>query len=580
MADVSFQRAAQLRALQATGDAPLDVLVIGGGITGAGVALDAASRGLRVAVIDARDFASGTSSRSSKLIHGGLRYLESRDFALVVEGLRERATLLRNAPHLVHPLRFAIPLYDSTPLTADRAMRYVPVELQRRAFRLGLIVYDLLGSWRLGRHREVSPDSIIALLPSLSASGLQGGFVYSDAQTDDARLVLSLIRTAALDHHAITVNYIRATSLTHDDSGRVSGVVAADMLDDSKSFNIHAAVVVNATGVWAEGLRSDSTRPTTITPAKGVHLTLKRADLPVDCAAVLTVPEDGRHIFVIPDGDYVYVGTTDTPYEGDLDEPSVTQDDLHYVLGVLNAWSARHYTEADVTGLWSGVRPLVTRRANSDPTKSTADLSRRHAVEKDEDCLISVYGGKLTAYRSMAADTMAVVIDELRNRQQRARPADRLQLSRRSSTRSLRLRGAVGMEGLSGPDVARALGIAPETLRHLVSRYGSEARVLLAMIKRQPELAAQTDPDLPYLDGEFIYAARYEMCTSIADALTRRTRAILLNTGASVRCAPRVAQLLAAELKWTETQVADQLTAYFELATQLWSGVVPQVDFR
>jgi glycerol-3-phosphate dehydrogenase len=578
VSNVTFSRPEQLAALRDTSCAPFDVLVVGGGATGAGVALDAASRGLRVALVDARDWAAGTSSRSSKLVHGGLRYLESRDFGLVLEGLRERARLLHNAPHLVRPLRFAVPLYDATPLTADRAMRYAPVEVQRRAFRIGLALYDLLGSWRLGRHKAVDASELRQLLPALTSDGLQGGFVYSDAQADDARLVLGLVRTAVLDHHTVACSYVRAIALVHDDQQRVCGVTAIDAAaTDAQPFVIRASVVVNATGVWAQTLRDKTKLQNTIAPAKGIHITLRRDDLPAQCAAVLTVPEDGRHVFVIPDGDYVYVGTTDTPYVGDLDEPSIQSDEVEYLLSVVNAWSERQYTADDVTGVWSGVRPLVVPitklDANGNPL-ATADLSRRHVVERDDDGLISVYGGKLTSYRAMAADTLGVVIDSLREMQAHARPADRLQLSRRSRTKRLPLRGAVGTDGLTGHDVARALGITPQVLGHLVARYGGEARVLLAMIGKDPQLAQQTHAELPYQDAEFVYAARYEMCATLCDALEHRTRAVLLNTQAARDAAPHVAKLLASELGWSQTRINAELAMFNERVDTLWSHVV------
>lgn len=497
------------------------MLVVGGGITGAGVALDAASRGLRTALVEAADFASGTSSRSSKLVHGGLRYVRQGDLRLVVEALAERRRLLGNAPHLVSLLPFLVPLFGRRG-AIDRAVA--------RAYGTALWVYDLAGGWRIGRrHRRVSRAQALAWMPTLDPEKLAAGFLYYDAQADDARLTLAIVRTAVVDFGAVAVNHAPVTAIRHDHAGRVSGALLAD------GTEVFARVVVNATGVWADEVRrlDDPGAVPRLRPAKGIHLTVPWERVRCQVAAVVPVPGDRRSLFVVPWGNRAYVGTTDTDYDGPLTEPHVDPEDVAYVLGGLNAWLRHPLGPEDVVGTWAGLRPLV----RSGGSLRTADLSRRHTVERAPTGLITVTGGKLTTYRRMAADAVDAVCAVLGVR-------------RRSRTAALRLRGARGGTTSQDRDAGGALGVDPGIADHLLHRYGDEAAAVGALLRERPELAAPLVPGLPYLRAEAVWAVRAEMATSLDDVLSRRTRALLLDDRATAAAAPEVAALLAPELGW------------------------------
>ncbi|MCU1451060.1 MAG: glycerol-3-phosphate dehydrogenase, partial [Acidimicrobiales bacterium] len=324
---MKFERDAALARLA---DETFDVLVIGGGITGAGVALDAASRGLHTALVERRDFASGTSSKSSKMVHGGLRYLNQRDYRLVYEALRERQRLLHNAPHLVKPLPFLIPLYGGKTIA--------------KALNSALWMYDLTGGLRIGkRHHRISPDDTIGHMPTLRREGLAAGFEYYDAQADDARLTLSIVRTAVLDHGAVAANYAGVTDLLKDGSGRLTGARVGDL-------DVHAKVVVNATGIWADQVRGldEGHNPGMLRPAKGIHLSVPWDKVRCDIAVVIPVLKDKRSIFVVPWGNRVYVGTTDTDYDGSLDLPVCTPDDVRYLLDAVNRFLTEPLSADDV----------------------------------------------------------------------------------------------------------------------------------------------------------------------------------------------------------------------------------------
>ena len=522
------------RALTRLADETFDVVVVGGGITGAGVALDAAARGLRVALVEKGDFASGTSSKSSKLVHGGLRYLQQREIRLVYEALAERQRLLRNAPHLVRVLPFLIPLLGKDG-TVNRTIA--------RAMSTALWMYDATGGARIGKlHERISVDESRAHMPTLRADRLVAGFLYYDAQTDDARLTLTILRTAVLDHDAVAANYAPVADLVRDPGGRVTGVRLRDGLE------VRGAAVVNATGVWADELltREERTHAASIRPAKGIHLTVPWSKVRNDIAVVVPVPRDRRSIFVVPWGDRVYIGTTDTDYDGPLDDPQCTTADVAYLLRALNGAIDQPIDEADVLGTWAGLRPLVA----SATSERTADLSRRHRVTRSADGLITVTGGKLTTYRKMAADTVDDVVHDIGHG------------ARRSSTRKIALRGAAGTEELRRPDAAGRLGADAAVLEHLAGRYGGEARTLLAMVQGDPSLGAPLVPGLPYLCAEAVYAARYEMARTLDDVLSRRTRARLLARDASARVAGDVARLVAPELGWDDAEVERQARDY------------------
>jgi glycerol-3-phosphate dehydrogenase len=525
-------------ALARLADEEFDLLVIGGGITGAGVALDAAARGLRTALVERDDFASGTSSKSSKLVHGGLRYLQQREFALVYENLAERQHLLDNAPHLVHPLAFLIPLFGKEGVVNKTVARL---------YSNALWLYDLTGGLRIGKlHKRVTRDEALAHVPTLDTSRLVAGFLYYDAQTDDARLTLTIARTAAVDFGAVMANHTSVTELLKDGSGRVAGA----RLDNG--VQVRARATVNAAGVWSDDVRAldEGRHPQSLRPAKGIHVTVPWSKVRCDIAAVVPVRGDARSIFLIPWNDRVYIGTTDTDYDGPLDDPTCTPADIDYLLDAVNAALVEPLSRRDVLGTWAGLRPLV-RDAKSE---KTADLSRRHAVGRSASGVITVTGGKLTTYRRMAADAVDAAVATLSK-------GHRIHL-RHSPTKHLPLHGANGSAALLAPGVAARLGATDALLHHLVGRYGTDARTLLAMLRAQPALAEPLVPTLSYLKAEALYAARYEMATTVDDVLSRRTRARLLARDASAAAALDVARLLAPELGWSEAEAAAQAEAY------------------
>jgi len=546
-----FDRAAMLDRLAAE---TFDILVIGGGITGVGVALDAASRGLRTALVEAEDFASGTSSKSSKLVHGGLRYLQQGDIRLVYEALHERQRLRHNAPHLVKLLPFMIPILTKDGLIPRRVAR---------ALGWAMWMYDLTGGFRIGKlHRRLKPDVAYTHLPTMPRDRLAGGYLYYDATTDDARLVLSLARTAA-QHGAALANRCPVVALRKDAAGQVVGA----RVDTGRStIDVSAKVVVNATGVWSDAVRQleDGVDPDSIRPAKGIHITVPWAKVRNDIAVVIPVPGDKRSLFVVPAGpradgtfDHAYVGTTDTDYDGPLEDPACTRDDIEYVLRALNATVTTSVTADDITGVWVGLRPLV----KSAPSGRTADLSRRHRVTIGPAGVIGITGGKLTTYREMAEDT----VDEV---------GTRLGHKARCRTKRLRLIGAHGFRD--------APAGTPQA--HLGNRYGTLAPDIEQLVAENPSLGAPLVPGLAYLRAEAVYAARHEMAITLTDVLARRTRAHLFDRPATLAAAADVAALLAPELAWDDDEVARQVAAYEALVAKETTdateadGAVPTVS--
>jgi glycerol-3-phosphate dehydrogenase len=521
----AFDRATALGRLA---DEEFDVLVVGGGITGAGCALDAVSRGLRTALVERDDFASGTSSKSSKLVHGGIRYLQQREIRLVYENLRERQLALENAPHLVRVLPFLIPILTRDGLIDRRIAR---------AMGGAMWMYDLTGGIRIRkRHERISADEALVHMPTLRRANIASAYIYYDCRTDDARLTLAIARTAAA-HGAVVANYARVGGLLKDSGGSVRG---ARVEVDGSEIDVRARVVVNATGVWSDSLRTmdEGTHPESIRPAKGIHITVPWAKVRNDIAAIVPVPKDKRSVFVIPWGDTTYVGTTDTDYDGPLDDPQCTSDDVEYLLKALNFAIEQPVGRADVIGTWAGLRPLL-RTASSE---RTADLSRRHGVRVSPTGLVTINGGKLTTYRRMAADTM---------------DAAGKVLGRRSRSRTKHLR-IVGGEGFEEP----ADAVEPSLHEHLARRYGTEAGAVLDLAQADPELADALVPGLPYLMAEAVHAVRHEMARTLDDVLSRRTRARLLARDASAAAADAIAAALARELGWDAAETARQVDAY------------------
>jgi glycerol-3-phosphate dehydrogenase len=540
----AFDRADALRRL---GDTHFDVLVIGGGVTGAGTALDAASRGLRTALVERFDFASGTSSKSSKMVHGGLRYLQQGDVRLVYEALAERQRLRKNAPHLVKVLPFLLPVFGKGGV--------IPRKLSR-ALGSAMWMYDLTGGARIGKlHKRISADEALAHMPTLPRDRLAASYLYYDARADDARLTLTLARTAAIDFGAAVVNRTKVVAIRKDAAGRANGatVEAEDEHGTTTTIEVTADAVVNAGGVWSDDLRAldEGANPASIRPAKGIHITVPWAKIRNDIAVVVPVPKDRRSVFVVPWGDFTYIGTTDTDYDGPLDDPQCTADDVDYLLGAVNHAIVGELTTDDVLGTWAGLRPLV-RDAGSE---RTADLSRRHKVTPSASGMVTVTGGKLTTYREMAADTVDVVLEHVLG----AKVLERV--TKHSRTRHLPLRGTDGYEELA-TSASTAGRIGAETLDHLANRYGGEARTLIAMLERDRSLAEPLVPGLPYLRAEAVYAARYEMARTVDDILARRTRARLLARDASATAAGDVAALVADDLGWDDAEQQAQAEAY------------------
>jgi glycerol-3-phosphate dehydrogenase len=541
----AFDRADALRRL---GDTHFDVVVVGGGITGVGCALDAASRGLRTALVERDDFASGTSSKSSKLVHGGLRYLQQGDIRLVYEALAERQRLRLNAPHLVKVLPFLIPV-----LSKDGVMS----RKLARAMGSAMWMYDLTGGVRIGKlHKRISAEEALAHFPTLPSDKLLSSYLYYDARADDARLCVTVARTAALRFGAVAVNGAGVTGLTKDDTGRVRGLTVEA---DGRAIEVTTDSVVNATGVWADQVRAldEPGRPHTIRPAKGIHITVPWHKVRNDIAAVIPVPGDKRSVFVVPWGDFTFVGTTDTDYDGPIDDPQCTADDVAYLLRALDGAVTTEITEADIVGTWAGLRPLV---ADPEASGRTADLSRRHSVNRSHAGVVTITGGKLTTYREMAADT----IDEVLRHVLDAGALERVQ--RHSRTKHLRLHGADGYDEVID-EADRLSPLGGDVVRHLADRYGADARTVLAIAESDPTLAEPLVPGLPYLRAEAVFGVRYEMARTVDDVLARRTRARLLGRDDSAHAAAEVAALIGPLLGWDEAEQARQASIYVALVT-------------
>jgi glycerol-3-phosphate dehydrogenase len=498
-----------------------DLIVVGGGATGLGIALDAASRGYRVALLEARDFAQQTSSRSSKLIHGGIRYLRHGNLGLVREALVERAYLLRNAPGLVRRLNFFVPAYS----LAELAMAWT-----------GLKAYELLaGRHRLGSARLVSARSAAEHFPTLTPHGLCGGVLYEDGHFDDARLAIALLQTAHRQG-AVLLNYAPVVQLVKRPSGRVTGVTFLDQ-ETGRSYRVHARVVVNACGPFVDRIRQwdvPGAHPL-IQPSQGSHVVLPGDVLASPMAVVIPKTRDGRLLFLIPWYRRLLVGTTEVPLETPAEDPSPRPEEIEYLLEHLNAHLRRPVRREDILSSFSGIRPLVNPKVSA--PKDTARLSREHVIRVSRSGLITVAGGKWTTYRRMAEEAVDVA---LRVGDLPFRPC---------RTQRLRLEGA-------GHEVDALLA----------HPWGMPRAGVEALARAEPQLAAPLDPRLPYQGAQVIWAVRHEMARTVEDVLARRLRALYLDARAAAAAAPGVAQLMAAELQRGADWQHQQVRSFVEVA--------------
>ena len=494
--------------------------MIGGGATGAGVAVDAATRGYDVLLLERGDFGGGTSSRSTKLVHGGVRYLRQGHVGLVLEALRERGRLRRNAPHLVHNLPFVLPCYS---------------RLDKAFYGLGLTAYDLLaGKARFGRSLVISASEVQRRLPTVRAEGLRGGVVYHDGQFDDTRLLIHLLMTAA-DHGGTVINYAPVTELTRGPGGGVDGVIVRD-LDGGMEWRAAAHVVVNAAGPFCDEVRqmADANATPLVAASQGSHVVLDRSFLPTDHALLVPKTPDGRVLFAIPWHGHTLVGTTDVPIPSVPMEPRATAEEIDFILETAGRYLARPPRREDILSTFAGVRPLVKAGG-----RHTASLARDHTIRVDAPGLLTITGGKWTTYRHMA--------EECVNRAAALAGLPRWPCR----TRDLPLHGYHADASEFGD----------------LAMYGSDAPGVRALIDAEPNLTERLHPELPYVAAEVVWAVRSEMARTVADVLARRTRALLLNAGAAIQMAPRVAMLMARELGIDAAWKTKQVRVFNELAT-------------
>jgi len=539
-AETPFSHQTRAAALSSMAAEPVDLLVIGGGITGAGIARDTALRGFRVALVDKGDFGGGTSSHSSRLIHGGIRYLEQRNFRLVFEASRERRVLLRIAPHLVRPLPFLFPVYRGARVPAWK-------------LRAGMWLYDVLAAFRnVKSHRWLNPKQVRRAEPALKDRGLTGAALYWDAQTDDARLVLATMRSAARVG-ALVANYAEATSLLKPD-GRVRGAVVRDVLS-GETRTVRALVVVNAGGPWVDTLRrmDDSAAQPLLRLTKGAHVAVPRRRIGHERAITLFSAIDGRVMFVLPWGELSYIGTTDTDADASPDAVRVTADDVTYLLRSANAaFPNAHLAANDVVSVWVGLRPLLRQ----DQAASPSQVSREHRVVESAQGLITIAGGKLTTYRVMArdvADRVAARLHELDGRPIAPRPpTDRLPLP-----------GGEAAELEVVLEAARR-AVPDATARHLVASYGSETPAILNLVDRDRGLGEAMAPGRPEIWAEVAHAVEREMALRVQDVLIRRLHLFYEYTEQGTAVAAPVAQRMKKLLGWDEVREAEELVDYFK----------------
>jgi glycerol-3-phosphate dehydrogenase len=530
-----------LRVLGSTSRAgeELDVLVVGGGIVGAGVALDAVTRGLSTGLLEQRDLASGTSSRSSKLVHGGLRYLEMFDFGLVKEALEERGLLLtRLAPHLVRPVPFLYPLHKA---------------YERPYVGAGLVLYDgmaMAGKYDMGvpKHKHLFRKQVARIAPDLKTDELHGAVRYYDCQVDDARLVVTIARTAS-SHGAHVATRTRVTGFLREGE-RVVGVRAVD-LESKRDIEIRARVVVNAAGVWTDDIQDlvGGRGSLDVQASKGIHIVVPRDRIRSECGFITKTEKSV--LFVIPWGRHWIIGTTDTPWDLDKAHPAASKADIDYLLGHVNTILREPLDHDDIEGVWAGLRPLL--RGESEPTSR---ISREHTVVAPVQGLVMIAGGKLTTYRVMARDAVDAAADSLTSTGHAT--------VRDSITDRIPLAGGPGFEARTNQRVllARRAGLHISRIDHLLGRYGALVDEILELIGRRPELGLPLEGADDYLAAEVVYAVSHEGARHLDDVLARRTRISIETFDRGIACAAPAARLMAGELGWDEARTADEVDHY------------------
>ncbi len=518
-AALPFQREAHLQAAQS--GMLFDMVVIGGGASGLGIAVDAASRGHSVLLVEQSDFAKGTSSRSTKLVHGGVRYLKQGNISLVLEALRERGLLVQNAPHLVHSLPFVIPNYHWW---------------EGPFYGIGMKVYDgLAGRLGLEPSRWLTREDVLELLPNLESEGLNGGIIYHDGQFDDARLAVNLAQTAG-EQGAILLNQVACRGLIKE-AGQIAGVLLRDQ-EGGSEFQVKAKVVINATGVFADAVRQmdEPSAPPMLSPSQGVHLVLPREFLPGESAIMIPKTDDGRVLFAVPWHGRVVVGTTDTPVTEATLEPRALEEEIDFIFTQIRRYLTRDPTREDVLSHFAGLRPLIKAGAGG----STAALSRDHLISVSDSGLMTLSGGKWTTYRKMAEDAVdhAEMIGALDHRV--------------CLTHHLPIHGADSSERNVGDPWAV---------------YGSDACAIRDLMATHSSLSQRLHPELEFVKAEVVWHVRHEMARTVEDVLARRTRALLLHAKASLEAAPVVAELMAAELGKDAAWCSQQVDSYRQLAS-------------
>jgi glycerol-3-phosphate dehydrogenase len=496
-----------------------DFIIVGGGATGLGVAVDAASRGYKTLLLEMSDFAKATSSRSTKLVHGGVRYLQQGNISLVLEALKERGLLRQNAPHLVKDLSFVVPNYDWW---------------EGPYYGIGMKLYDLLaGKYGFGRSKNLSREETLAHIPTVNPEGLVGGVIYHDGQFDDARLAINMAQTA-VEQGATLLNYMKVTALTKRD-GEVSGVLAHD-LENDKEYEINARVVINAAGIFSDDIRQmdNPDTPGRMRPSQGIHIVLDRSYLPGDSAIMVPKTDDGRVLFAVPWHNVIIVGTTDTPVEGPSLEPKPLDEEIDFVLEHTQRYLRRNPTRDDLLSVFAGIRPLVSEGDSGDTSK----ISREHQISISPSGLLTIAGGKWTTYRNMAEDTVdqAILLSGLDEEP--------------CVTKTLQLHGYHQHADEFGE----------------LALYGSDAPALRELMSKEDRYAERLHEDHPVKVGQVVWAARHEMARTVDDFLSRRTRMLLLDARASMEMAPTVAEIMADELDHDEAWQEEQVQTYRDLA--------------